>query len=136
MQELVPVLIAVLFLAWWCFVMLVISRIGGWAALAGKYRATSVPDGKRFSFQSASLGSANYGSCLTVIVGSAGLYLRVFSPFRVGHPPLLILWANLHDLREKNFFGLWRLVEMQVGTPSMTTLLLPFHLIEQRPLDQ
>ncbi len=133
MQASIPVLIALLFPAWWCFVMLVISRIGGWAALASKYRATSVPDGKRFLFQSASLGMTNYGSCLTVIVGPAGLYIKVFPLFRAGHPPLLIPWADMHDLREKKFLWLWRLVEMRVGTPAIATLTLPFHLIEQLP---
>jgi hypothetical protein len=76
----------------------------------------------------------NYGLCLTVVVGSAGLYLKVVPLFRLGHPPLLIPWADIHGLREKRFLWLWRLVEMQVGTPAIATLTLPFHLIEQRPL--
>ena len=76
----------------------------------------------------------NYGSCLTVVVSPVGLYLRVLPLFRVGHPPLLIPWADLHGLREKKFLWLWRLVEMQVGEPAIVTLTLPFHLIEQRPV--
>ena len=134
MQAMGPVVFALLFAGGWCLVMFGISWIGGWGALARKYRATSVPDGKRFWFQSALLGSMNYGSCLTVIVGSAGLYLAVFPPFRMGHPPLLIPWAELHGLREKRFLWLWRLVEMEVGTPAIATLTLPFHLLEQRPI--
>jgi hypothetical protein len=134
MQATVTALFALLFAAGWCVVMFAISRIGGWGALASKYRATSVPDGKRFWFQSATLGSMKYGSCLTVVVGSAGLYLAVFAPFRMGHPPLLIPWTELHGLREKRFLWLWRLVEMQVGTPAIATLTLPFHLLEQRPV--
>jgi hypothetical protein len=135
MQATVPILIALLSLApFWCFVVSIFSKVSGWAALASKYRTTSVSDGKRLSFQSAALGSVNYGSCLTVVVGSAGLYLKVFPLFRAGHPPLLIPWTELHDLREKKFLRLFRLVEMQVGTPTIATLTLPFHLIEQRPL--
>src|SRR5262245_56015564 len=118
MQAAVPILFALLFASSWCLAMFVFSWIGGWAALASKYRATRVPDGKRFLFQSAALGNMNYGLCLTVVVDSAALYLQVFPLFRAGHPPLLIPWAEMHGLREKKFLWLWRLVEIQVGTPA------------------
>jgi hypothetical protein len=107
--------------------------IGGWAALAKRYRATNAPPGKQFSFQSAQLGMANYGSCLTIVVSADGLYLSVFPPFRFGHPPILIPWAEIHNLKEKRILWLWRMVEMQVGTPVIATLTLPLRILEQRP---
>ena len=134
MQAAIPIVIAIVFAGFWCFVIFMMSLLGGWAALARNYRAVEIPEGKRFLFQSASMGSVNYGSCLTVVVGSAGLYLKVFPLFRFGHPPLLIPWTDLHDLRERKFLWLWRLVDMQVGSPAIARLTLPFHLIEQRAI--
>src|SRR5262249_19620274 len=103
MQATVPIVVTLLFAGSWCLAMLLVSRIGGGAVLAGRYGAASDPDGKQFVFQSAALGHMNYGSCLTVVVGSAGLYLKVFPLLSLGHPPLLIPWADMHDLQEKKF---------------------------------
>jgi hypothetical protein len=122
-----------LFAAWLSFICYMLARIGGWAALARKYRATSKPEGKRFDFQSGKIGTVNYGSCLIVYVNDTGLYLKVFPLFRAGHPPLFIPWLEFSDLQEKTIFWLWQVVEMRVGDPPITTVTLPLRLIEERP---
>jgi|SRR5678815_4882362 hypothetical protein len=60
MQFLEAIGAVTLFAAWFCFVCYLISRIGGWTALARKYRATVAPEGRQFSFQSAHIGGARY----------------------------------------------------------------------------
>jgi hypothetical protein len=44
----------------------------------------------------------------------------------------LIPWSDLTGLREKKLL-FWKFVEMEVGKPTITTVMLPIHLIEQRP---
>jgi len=136
MPPAVLLLFAVLFPLGWCFTLFMSSWGGGWAALASKYRAVDESTGRRFLFQSATLGRVNYGMCLTIVLGRDGLYLKVFPIFRFWHPPLLIPWSEFSEVREKRVLGLWRMVEMRVGTPPIATLLLPLNVIEQRPRDQ
>jgi hypothetical protein len=46
----------------------------------------------------------NYSGCMTIGASAAGLYLAM--PFRVGHPPLLIPWGDLHlEWLDGNFLG-------------------------------
>ena len=132
----VAILLALSVPVCWCFVVYMTARTSGWAALAGKYRATNTPAGKRFDFQSIKLGSVNYSAGLTIVVSSVGLYLSMLPFFRIGHPPLFIPWADIHDVQERKVLWHWRFVEMQIGTPAITTLTLPLYLIEHRPMDQ
>ena len=131
MKDVFSFAIVIVFPFLWCFVCYILAKMGGWAALATKYRTASMPPGKWFVFQSGMIGTVNYKSCLTIGVSDSGLYLSVFPLFRVGHPPLLIPWSDCHGLREKKAW-FWRLVEMQIGEPAITTLTLPSWLIEQR----
>jgi hypothetical protein len=103
---------AVFFLMAWLLGALGVSFLGGWADLARVYRSPSPFEGQRWKFQSAYLRFwANYSNCLTVGVNPQGLYLAVWFPFRIGHPPLLIPWQDL-SVRERKVF-LWKGSELR-----------------------
>ena len=135
---LVPLIITaslLAFVGFWCFICLVLSRAGGWAALATTFPATYVPDGRPLRFQTGKVGHISYGNCLTMRISAQGLYLAVFPIFRLGHPPLLIPWQQFHDLQETQIMSR-RFVQTNIGEPTIASLTLPFHVIEQIPTSQ
>lgn len=113
------ILFPFLFVGFWCFVCFILSHLGGWAALGKRFGADRAPIGRVFSGQSAQLRRfCNYNNCLTVIVSEEGFYVRVWPMFRLGHPPLLIPWKELHDPKERRI--LWyRSVTFGIGSPEI-----------------
>ena len=49
-------------------------------------------------------GLAHYRNCLVIGANPAGLYLAVFLPFRVAHPPLFIPWNEVTQSKTRIFF--------------------------------
>jgi hypothetical protein len=93
----------------WILVCWIISRISGWALLEKAYPAQDAAslDGETWRFQSIQMRWAtNYGNCVTVKTNSLGLGLSVLWLLRLGHPPLLIPWADItiHRVRRSRFF--------------------------------
>jgi len=86
---------------------------GRLALLAKSYpaRDAATLDGETWRFQSIQLcWATNYGNCVTVRTNSVGLGLSVLWLLRLGHPPLLIPWADItiHGLVEEvAFFHRW-----------------------------
>jgi len=90
----------------WVGITVLLSRLGGWATLSDRFRATEPPTGDRFHFVSGSMGAflpVNYGSCLTVTVNERGFHLAILLPFRLGSPPLFIPWSEVASIDEKRF---------------------------------
>lgn len=85
----------------WIGIGFLISRVGGWAALAAAYEHSGEFQGDLLRFQTARMRwGTNYGNCLTVGATSRGLYLAVLFFLRIGHPPLLIPWTDI-SVREQ-----------------------------------
>lgn len=124
MEKWLPFAFPVLFPIFWCFICFLLAHLGGWSALAARFRTTELPQGKMFSMQSAQVGNINYSSCLKFHVNDSGIFLAVFPLFRVGHPPLFIPWPEFNNFREKKIL-FWRFVEASVGTPPIARILLP-----------
>jgi len=137
-RSVLPVLLIPLFLlcfgGFWCFVTLLLSRLGGWARLAERFPGPEQPEGKRFRSQSGRLGMVNYNRCLTIYVSKAGLYLSMTPIFRVGHRPMLIPWKEIHDVETQKI--LWaEFVSFQIGSPPITKLRLSKPMFDEaRPL--
>ena len=94
----------VLFAALWATICVVLSRSGGWHALASHYRATTPFLGTRLRFRSAQLGGwVGYNGSLTVGANREGLYLAVWPIFRIGHPPLFVPWSDGRASAEKRW---------------------------------
>lgn len=96
------------FIAGWLAICCLLSLIGGWHALAKRYRNSLSPPGKLFSFASLGLGAGlvpvSYRSCLFVRLGSTGISLSVFPFFRFFHPKLFIPWSAVSECKRERFW--------------------------------
>lgn len=72
---LVP-LVLVGFSLWWCFILLVVAHVGGWARLAVVYRTWSPFEGRTWRAQPGRVGWASYHNCLTVGCNARGSIWR------------------------------------------------------------
>lgn len=89
----------------WTLIVVAISRLGGWAALAGQYPAPGPATGRTFSMRSAKFGLfSSYRNCLTVSLSLSGIHMQPMIVFRVGHKPILIPWAAVEGVSRQNFF--------------------------------
>ena len=96
--------VAVLLLGW-LSVSLVISYTGGWSSLARTFRYRGTFNGSKWRGQSGRMrGIARYNNCLVIGASPQGLYLGVFFPFRVAHPPLFIPWNEVTFSKSRVFF--------------------------------
>ena len=120
-----------IFVGMWCAVSLVLSTIGGWRRSAQSFPARGEPSGKRFFMQGGKVGQVTYSGCLTVYSSPEGLYLSVWLPFRLGHPPLFIPWDSVRNATTRRF--LWtESVVFDAGSPSVATLQLSKKIFEGR----
>jgi hypothetical protein len=110
-----------------------LSLVGGWHRLGQMFRASERPAGRRFRMESGSVGWVSYNHCLTVSNSADGLYLSVMLPFRLGHPPLLIPWEEIHYMRTRRFLWMEDIV-FEVGSPRIAKLCLPKRVFEGREL--
>jgi hypothetical protein len=101
------VVFPIFFVGLWLFVVTILSAVGGWAALAGRYPALAEPSGEAYRNSSGSLWRAplpvNYNYILLVHVGDDGIGLATHWPFRHRHPPLLIPWQAIAECRRFSF---------------------------------
>ena len=119
----------VLFIAMWCGVCLLMARIGGWSALATRFRAPEEPAGERFRFCSMKIGIALYRSAITAIKSDTGLHLSVIALVRLGHSPILIPWSEMKNPQARRVLGAsW--VDVTVSTPSIIAVRLPAKIVE------
>ena len=117
------------FIAIWCGVCLLLARIGGWSALATKFRAVEEPAGEKFRFCSAKIGIAAYRSAITAIKSDTGLHLSMFGLLRLGHSAILIPWSEMKNPRAERVLGAcW--VDVTVSTPSIIAVRLPAKILE------
>ncbi|WP_254507375.1 hypothetical protein [Anatilimnocola floriformis] len=135
MQNLLIPAVFLAFALWWCFIIWVISFIGGWRALAKRFGVRQLPPGKKYHLQSAAFSKGglpcNYGNCLTMIVAEQGLGIAIFPAFRPGHPPLLIPWSEFYRPRQKTVLWYWKFFEAEIGEPPIVTVCLPEWLFAQ-----
>lgn len=121
----IPLLVLILFSLFWCFVVWMISLIGGWQRLAKRYRAQQPASGKRWFNQYGYVNRARYRNALNLATNDTGLFLETMPLFRIGHPRLFIPWQDLHNPRNVTYRRRWPLVQVDVGAPPQATLSLP-----------
>jgi hypothetical protein len=103
-------LTAVAFIVLWCFQSYLSSVISGWHALIPRFRCSSEYLGetvtiRRFPLEICMRFRMDYTNVVQLAGDEDGLHLSVFFPFRIGHPPLLIPW---HEIHEQRIDGFWR----------------------------
>ena len=117
------------FVAVWCCACLLLARVGGWSKLASRFPVSSAPSGERFSFATARIGVTSYSRVLTAIKSDRGLYLAVLAPWRVGHPAILIPWAEMLNPTAKRVLWMdW--FDVQVFVPGAITLRVPAKFVQ------
>lgn len=96
-----------LFAAIWLGISALLSRLGGWANLAGRFRALQPESGESFRFVSGAIDAnsfpVSYRGCLFVTVNSRGFHLSLLFLFRFQSPPLFIPWSEVESVEEKRF---------------------------------
>jgi hypothetical protein len=86
----------IFFVALWCAIGFLSSKLTGWAVLAQRFRSTYPFAGQIWRWKSARMRrGANYNNCLTIGADPIGLYLSMVFFFRVGHPPLFLPWSEI-----------------------------------------
>ncbi|HTM46618.1 MAG TPA: hypothetical protein VL137_16800 [Polyangiaceae bacterium] len=107
----------VVFLGIWLGANALVSVTGGWRALAQRYRTDLPVMGNVFRFRSARFRNfTNYNNCLTFGAAPQGLYVSVFWPFRISHPPLFIPWTEISGRR---FTTYWWFERMELTFPRV-----------------
>jgi len=130
---LVPVLFFTIFPLFWCFVVWLISQIGGWQRLARRYRTNDPMQGTQWTGQYGMVGVASYKGTLHLATTPAGLYMQTSVFFRVGHPRLFIRWEDMHEAGK--FSILWMQgIRVRVGQPVIATLSLPEAVMRSGPV--
>lgn len=101
-------LLPLCYIAWWYFIVQLVSLISGWRKLSQMYRFEGAFTGKLRRFQSISMRwGARYGNCVHLGADTRGLYLSVLFLVRPGHPPLFIPWSDVSE-REVRRWGMRR----------------------------
>ncbi len=118
----------------WCAVSFMLARLSGWTRLAKYYRHDEFLPDETGRFRSASLGVIQYSSCLMFSVNDAGLRIAIFPLLRLGHPPLVIPWDQIHHIEAENRLYSQR-VKLSIGKPTIVRASLPGWVRYRMPLE-
>jgi hypothetical protein len=120
---------AAYFIALWAMVGFVIGQISGWAVLSRRFRDSAAFHSYQWRFESARMRTlwGNYHNVLKFGADETGLYMSVLLPFRVGHAPLFIPWAEIQvssSIRGLLFKGRKLLLGRQESIPLLISVSL------------
>ena len=93
--------IAALIVIGWVVALFAFSIMSGWSELSQHYRSKEKFRGTVARLQSGKLGVVGYRAMLSIGVNAQGLYLAVFLPARLRHPPLFIPWPEIKITRDR-----------------------------------
>jgi hypothetical protein len=101
---------SITFPALWIGVNALLSSVGGWSLLAGRFTASERENGEEFRFASALFNKGilpvTYRGCLTIIIGEKGVYFSLLFLFRFHSPALFIPWKEIESTAEqRHLFG-------------------------------
>jgi hypothetical protein len=121
----------IVFPVFWCFIVFLISRIGGWGRLAKRYSAGDrQPSGESQRLGSGLVGASRYRGVLTIHQNDDGFFLEVSPLFRIGHPRLFIPWSEISERSHHEV--LWAKTErITIGSPPVSKLTLPQNVIRK-----
>ncbi|GAB3690953.1 hypothetical protein GCM10027592_08620 [Spirosoma flavus] len=101
---LVPLIIvgfSIFFVSLWSGIVYLLSYLSGWQTLARQFQVQPRKEGVESNVYGR-VGFVNYNGVLKVACTDQGLYLAVMNVFSLGHPPILIPWSIVHDIREQH----------------------------------
>ncbi|MBU2690709.1 MAG: hypothetical protein KJ970_07250 [Candidatus Eisenbacteria bacterium] len=97
--------------------------------LSEHYHATNDPGDVSQTKQTVKIGVVRYRSCVTVGIGSGGLFLRVSPPLGK-ECKLLIPWNEIKNVKEAKLYGRQG-VHMAIGDPAVGEITIYKELFEQ-----
>ncbi len=118
-----------IFIGMWVFVTYVIAKVG-WADLVEHFRFGEDFVGKKIGVISAGVNGASYQNALVLKCNHVGIYLRPTFLFRMFHPPILIPYKSIVDVKEKKVV-VTKSVELIVGQPYIATIKLNARIFEK-----
>ncbi|WP_145173752.1 hypothetical protein [Rubripirellula lacrimiformis] len=110
------------------------ARISGWDRLARRYRCDEFDADETGRFRSATLGAIQYHSVVTFGINDQGLRMAMPWIFRLGHPPLMIPWDQIHRVESENRLYSHR-VKASLGKPTIVRAALPGWVHYRMPMD-
>ncbi len=127
---LIPFAFLIIFPVLWCFVIWMMSHIGGWSRLAKSYRTDREPNGTTWHGVQGKIGLASYKGSLTCTADDRGLFLEPSLVFRFAHPRLFIPWSDFHKISRQRI--LWfTFVKARIGDPPVGSLALDAKIFEE-----
>lgn len=123
----------IIFAGVWFSVLFLLSRFGGWADMARKFRAVEIPEGLVLRWQSVQLGGwCNYNRVLTFVISEKGFYMAPWKPFSFGHQPLLIPWEEIRNSTPKKLLWIKQVVS-EIGSPAIAKMCVERKVFEIFP---
>jgi hypothetical protein len=113
----------------WILVTFILSKIA-WSRLVEKFRTDAPFDGNRIGIISAGINSVNYGNSLILKCSQRGMYLKTVFLFRLFHPPVLIPWKEIKEVRNRKILFI-RTTELVVGNPFVALITLKASVYEK-----
>jgi hypothetical protein len=121
----------VVFPAFWCFVVWILSRASGWHRLAQRHAAGNrLVSGACHGGVTGMVGVVSYRHVLTLHFNADGFFLEVMVLFRIGHPRLFIPWSEISTRTPRQVLW-WKATSLSIGTPVITSITLPTDLLTQ-----
>ena len=110
------------FIAMFVVISFVISKMG-WSRLAEEFKTDNKFDGKRVGLISATINSCNYKNIIVLKYNQYGIFLKTVFPFNLFHPPILIPWNEIKEVRDGKLL-FFRFKELIIGNPFIAMITL------------
>jgi hypothetical protein len=126
-----PIIFPIFFASIFLLATYIISRMG-WTDLASHYKSEESFMGTRIGIISAAINGVNYNNTLVLKINEEGMYLRPIFIFRLFHPPILIPWKEIKEIRDKKIL-FFNFKELVIGSPFVALIKIKqstFSLIE------
>ncbi len=127
---LIPLAFFVIFPCFWCFVIWILSDLGGWKRLAKHYSSEEKPTGKTWTGVYGEVRFVSYKGALDCTANETGLFIQPGFLFKFSHPLLFIPWTEFHGARKTSMLWL-QSVTAHIGEPAKGRLRVAAKVIEE-----
>jgi len=100
----------------------VLSRMG-WSDLVARYEFKGVFSGTKIGIVSATINNVNYNGSMILKYNDEGMYLHPVILYRLFHKPVLIPWADIKEVRDRQILFL-SIKELSIGNPLVARISL------------
>lgn len=121
------------FIGVWILASFILSRIG-WHKFAIHYKSNIKFNGKNIGPCSGFVNDIKFNNALNIIYNREGIYLSVFIPFRLFHPPLFIPWSEV-TLIEDSLSFLIKETKLVIGNPYRGYIIIKTKTFEKMKND-